>query len=224
MHRESAKLDELFFATESYDLNTAALIQALPHAMHAFRVLPQVELHILFRLGDDDRNLAGALAGVFAQAFQFFGAQFHRVARTIVRMHHIDGHPAGSDVRREVRQCCGLYELRVSVVPPSVAQKSERCLQHVVTKRVAELERFLDAADERAEMRGATADSTHIFETAGGDEWRLVAPRRQEGSIAGGLLLEPASGFDPVGATDVFDSLCRVIENHEPDALGFVTA
>jgi hypothetical protein len=91
-------------------------------------------------------------------------------------------------------------------------------------ERVAELARFLDAADERAETRGVTTESTHIFETAGGDEWRLVALRRQGGSIAGGLLLEPAPGFDAVGATDVFESLCRVIESHQPDALGFVTA
>lgn len=92
-------------------------------------------------------------------------------------------------------------------------------------EQVSELERFLDVANEDAAMVGTTADSTHDFDNADGQRWRLVALRQPEQDrIVGGLLLETGLDFDPIGATDVFNTLCRVIESHEPDAFDFITA
>jgi hypothetical protein len=90
---------------------------------------------------------------------------------------------------------------------------------------VSELERFLNLANDDTATVGAIANSTHILDNADGHRWRLVALRAPEqGRIIGGLLLEAGIDFDPIGATDIFNSLCHVIESHEPDAFDFVTA
>jgi hypothetical protein len=91
-------------------------------------------------------------------------------------------------------------------------------------EQLSELERFLDIANEEAAMVDATADSTHVFDNADGHHWRLVALRQPEqGRIIGGLLLEAGIDFDSMGATDVLNTLCRVIEDRGPDAFDFVT-
>jgi hypothetical protein len=96
-----------------HDLNTPTLVEALPNAVHPWRVLPQVERCVSNGLCDNDRRFACKFPGGPAQAREFFRSQRHRVAGTIVRVGHIDRHPAGRDVRRDLVQDGGLDELRV---------------------------------------------------------------------------------------------------------------